>query len=300
MTIITKPLSGVQPKKPDASPADDEKLMKDVPLNMTDKMVEDVAMLETDYFISRVRGIGRMTNACVAVSLIALVVLGTGAAIHSYKVFNLQSSYAGMCRIPLKKMFSESTIVGANVRMREEDDEAYQNLLQEADRVNRPALQLIPEFKNLFEFDFDIDVEEESYEVTELPEMFLGRYMHDFKENLTAIVDVLRGRCYTMPLDRTLIPPPRDEFDLIMKMRQGFYSVDYQEIRKNYRVAGGELESLEGLGVLIPRACFSKKTYRLEEMVGQVVVKREAGRLEKYGEFTGAAVIQYHIEGMED
>ena len=39
---------------------------------------------------------------------------------------------------------------------------------------------------------------------------------------------------------------------------------------------------------------------RLEEMVGQVVVKREAGRLEKYGEFTGAAVIQYHIEGMED
>ena len=27
---------------------------------MTDKMVEDVAMLETDYFISRVRGIGEL------------------------------------------------------------------------------------------------------------------------------------------------------------------------------------------------------------------------------------------------
>jgi hypothetical protein len=32
-----------------------------------------------------------------------------------------------------------------------------------------------------FEFDFDIDVENEEYELLELPEIFLGRYMHDFR-----------------------------------------------------------------------------------------------------------------------
>ncbi len=35
-----------------------------------------------------------------------------------------------------------------------------------------------------FEFDFDIDVENEEYELLELPEIFLGRYMHDFRVSL--------------------------------------------------------------------------------------------------------------------
>ena len=38
-----------------------------------------------------------------------------------------------------------------------------------------------PYFQRSFEFDFDIDVEEENYEVVELPELFMGRYMHDFQ-----------------------------------------------------------------------------------------------------------------------
>ena len=38
--------------------------------------------------------------------------------------------------------------------------------------------------QNLFEFDFDVDVEEENYEMIELPEIFFGRYMHDFKAGL--------------------------------------------------------------------------------------------------------------------
>ncbi len=39
-----------------------------------------------------------------------------------------------------------------------------------------------------FEFDFDIDVENEEYELLELPEIFLGRYMHDFRVSFCHLV----------------------------------------------------------------------------------------------------------------
>ena len=32
-----------------------------------------------------------------------------------------------------------------------------------------------------FEFDFELDLEQNEFESFELPEIFLGRYMHDFK-----------------------------------------------------------------------------------------------------------------------
>ena len=32
-----------------------------------------------------------------------------------------------------------------------------------------------------FEFDFELDIEENDFETFEMPEIFLGRYMHDFK-----------------------------------------------------------------------------------------------------------------------
>jgi len=157
----------------------------------------------------------------------------------------------------------------------------------------------MPEFKKLFEFDFDIDVEEENYEVIELPEIFLGRYMHDFQANLTVIIDSLRSRCYIMPLDRTVVPPPRNLFDMLMKMKQGVYNLNFTEIKKNYRVMEGEIESLDGLGYFVPRACYNKPTYRLEELVGDILVKREVEGMETYGELIGSTMVQYHIVNLQ-
>ena len=78
-----------------------------------------------------------------------------------------------------------------------------------------------------FEFDFELDLEQNQFESFELPEIFLGRYMHDFKvhkQNLplnessltehmqvnhTVIVDTLGKKCFLMALDRALIPAPK-------------------------------------------------------------------------------------------
>jgi len=226
--------------------------------------------------------------------VVSLLLLGIGAGIHSYRVFVIRNSWAGRCNLPLRDLFSENTLIGASIQRREKSNEGYTELMSPDDRRTNAAIQLVPEFRKLFEFDFDVDVEEENYEVVELPEIFLGRYMHDFQANLTVIIDNLRERCYVFDLDRTLIPAPRNLFDMITKMRQGVYDVNLREIRKNYRIVG-EIESLEGLGHLVPRSCGNKQTFRLEELVGKVMEKREAEKMEEFGEFTGHAMVQYHI-----
>jgi len=295
MTVLTKPLTGVQLlKKPEDS-------------LQVDKMMEEVGLgpdveEEVDARIyNRVTRVGRLTNFCLIVSLMALLILGVGAGVHSYRVFVLRNTYAGTCQLPLKEFFAENTIIGASIKERERLREPYSSLLEGGAHPDTDStLQLVPDFKKLFEFDFDIDVEEENYEVVELPEIFLGRYMHDFQANLTVIIDSLRSRCFVLPLDRTLVPPPRNMFDLLMKMKQGVYNLNFSEIKKNYRVMEGEVENLDELGYFVPRACFNKQTYRLEELMGDIIVKREAAeKLETYGELIGSTMVQYHIVNLQ-
>ena len=83
-----------------------------------------------------------------------------------------------------------------------------------------------------FEFDVELDMEDNVMETLELPEIFLGRYMHDFKINQTVIVDTLAKRCFLMKLDRNLIPAPRSIYEILAKMRNGAFDIDYEEIRK--------------------------------------------------------------------
>lgn len=276
-------------KKPEDQ--NDEKLIEDVAVKVTEGEDENDGM---DYLYRRVTRVGRMTNCCLLVSLFALLILGIGAGVHSYKVFLLRNTYAGMCHLPLREFFNENTVVGASIKERMMELEHQHN--KEARNT-----QFVPEVKTTFEFDFDIDVEEENYEVLELPEIFLGRYMHDFNENITVIIDTVRDRCYIMPLDRTLVPPPKNLFDMVLKMKQGYYNLNFQEIKKNYRVIGGQLPSLSGYGFLAPRACNNRRTFKLEELVGNVIVKREASnKMEKFGELVGNTLIQYHIVDIDE
>ena len=131
-----------------------------------------------------------------------------------------------------------------------------------------------------FEFDVELDMEDNVMETLELPEIFLGRYMHDFKINQTVIVDTLAKRCFLMKLDRTLIPAPRSIYEILAKMRNGAFDIDYEEIRKvlrhdkferkvddisfqSYRISGPPvLEFDRSHGAFIPDVCSSKITYK--------------------------------------
>jgi len=296
MTILTKPFTGSLAKKPETEAEDDKQLIK-VEVEVEP---EDLTFLQ-----ARTRRIGRMTNCCLVLSLTIMTVLGIIAGLHVYRVFLIRKNYAGMCRVPLRELFPENAMIGANLRAREEEPQITmfgQDLPFIKENFMKPQRLEISSTARDFEFDFDIDAENEEYELLELPEIFLGRYMHDFRANYTVIIDTLGSNCFLLALDRGLVPPPSSMLDMIHKIKHGIYDIDFRYIKKNYRIINSVVDDLSTYGHFIPRACGNKHTYRLEELVGDVVVKREAtpDTPAKYGEFTGGTLIHYNILNLAD
>lgn len=48
-----------------------------------------------------------------------------------------------------------------------------------------------------------------------------GRFIHDFKNNLTTIVDEETKRCFVYPLDYETTMPPQSIIDIFTKMQSG-------------------------------------------------------------------------------
>jgi len=111
------------------------------------------------------------------------------------------------------------------------------------------------------------------------------------------IIDSIGKRCFLMGLDRSLIPAPKSVYDILLRMREGDFDIDYEEIRKSYRVAGPAIQEFApNHGSFIPEACEDKPTFRIEETV---IVKRSAGKRAMFGEYVGNKLITYNIQGLD-
>lgn len=96
----------------------------------------------------------------------------------------------------------------------------------------------------------------------------VGRFLHDFKGNQTAIIDESTKRCFVMPLDRDAILPPKSLADVILKMYMGYYDINTTSIRKNMRVVTPALTDLSSVSQNIQVACDGMDIYQLEKIVG--------------------------------
>lgn len=94
-----------------------------------------------------------------------------------------------------------------------------------------------------------------------------GRFLHDFQNNETAIIDHDAKRCFVMPLDRENILPPQSLTDLIQKMYRGYYEINTTVIRKKMRVVTPSLSDLSTISPKIQDACRHLHVYRLENYV---------------------------------
>lgn len=125
---------------------------------------------------------------------------------------------------------------------------------------------------DIFREEFDLDLSEEnSYAKINVPDFRdgrVGRFLHDFKNNQTAIIDESAKRCFVMPLDRDAILPPKSLADVILKMYMGYYDINTTTIRKNMRVITPALTDLSTISWNIQLACDSMAIYRLEKFVG--------------------------------
>ena len=102
-----------------------------------------------------------------------------------------------------------------------------------------------------------------------------GRFMHDFKENQSAIIDTTANRCFIMPLDRDTTMPPKSFIDLMQKMGSGYYNIDTDRVRRNMRVAMPPITDTSLISERIANECYDMKVYMLESYVsgGELEIK---------------------------
>jgi len=116
----------------------------------------------------------------------------------------------------------------------------------------------------------EVDQDKE-YEKIDVPRFGPNRpatFVHDFRQNWTAIVDLIGGQCFLKPLDRRQIAPPSNFIDLVRKMESGYYEQNTAVIRERYRVRLPPLNvnELEDLGSwMITQQCSHFTTFMLEK-----------------------------------
>jgi hypothetical protein len=108
------------------------------------------------------------------------------------------------------------------------------------------------------------------YERIDVPKFGVNRpavFVHDFRQNLTAIVDVLADRCFIKPLDRSLVAPPTSFIDLVEKMENGYYEQSPRVIREKYRVSQAlDARQVDELGsFMITRQCADRASFMLQK-----------------------------------
>lgn len=102
-------------------------------------------------------------------------------------------------------------------------------------------------------------------QVSKLGDFSRATIVHDFDLNLTAIADRDNEQCFVLPLDRQSVIPPKNMFDLIIKMQTGYYKPDVLMIEKQFNVELPAITNIDQFGPYIKSDCSKFTTWRLVE-----------------------------------
>jgi integral membrane protein 2B len=316
MTILTKALSE---KKLDNLK---EPLVDDC-LHSTPPQVdiENGSNSSIETLRSRAQRVSSLTTLCV--TLTALLVLTTGivGGIYLYRQFAQYRlrHFRGWCSIPYVEPSSRYDSLHQSHQTSKPPKHEFDALKQENVDIenmwNDLAKQMretiddsviphnndnsISPFNKFFNEEFDIDVEFEQYEKIEVPDFShgrRGRFIHDFAKNKTGIIDIEEGRCFVLPLNRSQVLPPQSLFDLVVKMRTGYYDIDTEIVREMYRVVTPPITDFKDVGYYIGRECAKMPTYRLERITSPVYKRSisENGKV-VFSEFAGIKIHEFEI-----
>lgn len=156
---------------------------------------------------------------------------------------------------------------------------------------------------NFFKERFEIDLENEHYEKIDVPDFRggrQGRFIHDFNINKTGIIDIDGQCCFVMPLNRQRVLPPRNMYDLLRKMYNGYYEVDTAVVRETMKVVTPPITDMSIVGTYIARECQDLPTYMLEKVNASSIVKRSATQCGVFGQFAGNSIMEVDIVNLDD
>lgn len=113
----------------------------------------------------------------------------------------------------------------------------------------------------------EIDHINKIYEKLNVPSVMNSRsvvVLHDFREQLTAIIDRDQGRCLVMALNATLVRPLPEFYEIVKNIKAGYDSPDAEVIRDSYRLLTPAMKDVAVFGQRIFDSCRYFETYRLE------------------------------------
>ncbi|KAJ8012975.1 hypothetical protein DPEC_G00048460 [Dallia pectoralis] len=180
-------------------------------------------------------------------------------------------------------MYNEEDMMIPGFEEEEEDDV----------RVNMPpSFKMIQESIRILQ---DEEVALINVPVPEFEESDPADIVHDFKNRLTAYLDLYLNKCYIIPLNTTFVMPPRDLLDLLINIKAGTYMPQSYLVHEEMMVTE-RLEHVENLGSFINSLCHGKETYKLERrdrILG--MQKREALNCHKIRHFENKFVVETMI-----
>ncbi|NWS12452.1 ITM2A protein, partial [Pachyramphus minor] len=119
--------------------------------------------------------------------------------------------------------------------------------------------------------------------------------VHDFDRLLTAYLDLQLDNCYVIPLNTSIVMPPRNLMDLFAKLATGSYLPQTYLVREEM-VVTEEIDNVSDLGIFIYQLCVGKETFRLQrrdQIMG--VQKRAAENCHSIRHFENSFVVETKI-----
>jgi len=296
MTIITKPISEKKSEKLAVPLVENEQNA-----NLTSKDDVEAQSPESVRMVilpARVRRVSTTTTLCLL--LTALIVVGIGIVGGTYlyqQYLRSQLRFKGWCTIPYNTDGSRADMyVGPNADGNSQINDG--DFIRDIDNMG-----------DFFQEEFELDLENQSYEKIDVPDFRngrSGRFIHDFNTNMTGIIDITGKRCFVMPLNRNVVLPPRSLFDLIHKMWDGYYKVNTEVVRETMHVSMPPLskDDLKNVGSYISKECDGLPVYKLEKYVGKATrpAKRSAdpGMEAVFAQFAGTRIVEFDIVNLCD
>ncbi|KAM3608361.1 uncharacterized protein V6R79_023807 [Siganus canaliculatus] len=116
--------------------------------------------------------------------------------------------------------------------------------------------------------------------------------IHDFQRRLTVYLDLSLNKCYVIPLNTSVVMPPRDFLELLVNIKEGKYLPQSYLIHEEMMVTE-RLDHVDQLGYFIYNLCRGKDTYKLQRrdrILG--LQKREALNCRKIRHFSSSVVVE--------
>jgi integral membrane protein 2B len=216
MTIVTKPLTSE--KKPGDQTAE--------PLVIPNEKAGDIEQgnapiggkvnSERYHYILRTRAarVSSATTLCLLITALLVMTVGLFGGLYIYKQMTRARfhKFRGWCNVP-NVPYAESQY-GRGIGSRNELNEPLFSIPQ----LNNPRKTIDNDGLSYyfgddatansdayFREDFELDLDDQKYAKIEVPDFKngrMGRFIHEFESNKTAIVDQTSKRCFVMPLDR--------------------------------------------------------------------------------------------------